>query len=738
MSNKPERKSTVSRRKFTKNVLGASAAIGLGMFEALGAEIKFTETTETYDYVIVGSGVGGGPLAANLAKAGFRVLVLEAGDSDPSDEKYKTPAWHALASEQDTIGWEFYVKHYSGDRDKQDSKYVKDKGIFYPRGSTIGGSTANNALITVYPHNNDFDYIASLTGDDSWDSRQMRKYFERLENCGYLSSWQARNEQHGTNGWLPTNYPDTAAILDDLSLLNVIKGTFKQTDRSFWDLLFNKKSLDVNKLAVAAGEEGSYMTALAMNNSARRTGVREHLLATQQQYPNNLFIRTNALASRILFQEQTAIGVEYYEGKNLYKADRLYSGSAGVKKQVKASREVILSGGAFNSPQLLKLSGVGPAAELTQHGIPVVADSPHVGTNLQDRYEVGVVTELNQDIIESCTFGDGYDPCLTRYNLFGAGPYTSNGVISSWIKRSSANLPDPDLFMFALTGYFKGYYPGYSDDIINNKNKLTWAILKGHTENTSGQVALRSANPTDTPQINFKYFDDGNDLRGNDMKAMVEGVKSVRSLMATSPANKIAKQEALPGASVNSDEQIADFVQKEAWGHHASCTNKIGLPGESVIDSKFRVHGVQNLRVVDASVFPKIPGFFIAVPIYMISEKATDDILATAGVNAERLHRRTKSPAINADTHAAFEASIYPNPTANRLNIVVSNAGKQADEVKVFILSGAGETVLTATEKLNSSKETISLDVSALKPGSYVYHVATPNAKKSGHFMVVR
>jgi choline dehydrogenase len=197
--------------------------------------------------------------------------------------------------------------------------------------------------------------------------------------------------------------------------------------------------------------------------------------------------------------------------------------------------------------------------------------------------------------------------------------------------RSSRRAPDPDLFVFGLPGFFKGYYPGYSVDLLNKRNRFTWAVLKGHTENRGGRVNLRSADPREPPDITFHYFEEGTDTAGADLEAMVEGVLFARDIM--SRAGRRVKAEIVPGPAVRTRDEIKTFIRNEAWGHHASCSNRMGPRSDAfaVVDSRFRVHGVRGLRVVDASVFPRIPGFFIVTAIYMISEKATDVLSHDAG-----------------------------------------------------------------------------------------------------------
>jgi choline dehydrogenase len=306
---------------------------------------------------------------------------------------------------------------------------------------------------------------------------------------------------------------------------------------------------------------------------------------------------------------------------------------------VYAKREIILSGGAFNTPQLLKLSGIGPASELRQLGIPVKVDLPGVGANLQDRYEVSLVSVADGDypIFDSCTFlQTANDPCFNAGLAGEPGLYSSNGAWVSMVKRSSTATIDPDLFIDGGTFDFKGYFPGFTQTVLPDLKHFTWAILKGHTRNTGGTVKLRSANPLERPEINFHYFHEGTTANGEDvadLEAVADGVELVRKVIAKT--NELMQPgsftEVYPGPTVQTREQIKEFIRNEAFGHHASCSAKIGADDDpmAVLDSQFRVRGTKGLRVVDASVFPRIPGFFIVVPIYMISEKAVDAILGS-------------------------------------------------------------------------------------------------------------
>jgi len=376
---------------------------------------------------------------------------------------------------------------------------------------------------------------------------------------------------------------------------------------------------------------GVRYTPLTTHNHARM-GTRERVLETAQNHPDRLRVELDALVTRVIFDERNrATGVEYLKGERLYRAHGQPGTAPGVLSDAQATREVILCGGAFNTPQLLMLSGIGPRAVLEPLGIPIRVELPGVGKNLQDRYEVGVVNRMNFDrwkILDGATFGRG-DPQYREWADKREGVYTSNGAVLAAILKSQPERPLPDLFCFALLGLFGGYFPGYSALEVTKPNYLTWAILKAHTQNRAGEVVLRSADPRDTPLINFHYFDEGSDTDGEDLRSVVAGIRFARKLTAKLKAQGLIAEEEQPGEALQTDAELMDFVRSVAWGHHASCTCAIG-PREAggVLASDFRVYGTEGLRVVDASVFPRIPGFFIASAVYMVAEKAADVILA--------------------------------------------------------------------------------------------------------------
>jgi choline dehydrogenase-like flavoprotein len=267
---------------------------------------------------------------------------------------------------------------------------------------------------------------------------------------------------------------------------------------------------------------------------------------------------------------------------------------------------------------------------LDRVGIAVRVDLPGVGRNLQDRYEVGVVHEMKADweILRGAKFAKG-DPQYQQWAEHRTGVYATNGAALAIMRRSLPTQALPDLFCFGLLGLFKGYFPGYCALTEAHHNYLTWTILKAHTVNRGGRVSLRSADPRDPPDINFHYFGEGTDTAGQDLDAVVAGIKFVRLMTEPLKRQGTITREVAPGPSRQTDEDLKEFVRDEAWGHHASCSCAIGRREEGgVLDSSFRVHGVEGLRVVDASVFPRIPGYFIVSAVYMIGEKAADVILA--------------------------------------------------------------------------------------------------------------
>ncbi|KAF4595797.1 Aryl-alcohol oxidase [Ophiocordyceps camponoti-floridani] len=631
------------------------AALCLGSV-ALGGFIREVDPRAVYDYVVVGSGAGGAPVAARLALYGHRVLLLDAGEDLTETTEYKVPYNNLKASELTDMSWDFYVHHYPNlEQQRKDSKMCwrttagglhvgaepppgsDPLGILYPRAGTLGGCTAHNALFTVYPDDSDWNDIAELTNDRSWAADRMRRIWQRIEKTSYNATPTAG---HGYNGWLstyianPFNGTERDYKIRSLASAASVDGRGFGTPQTLLDINSDFPGRDQR--------EGLYEMPLAIKPNGERAGPVDFLRQTLAD-PNlrgKLDIMLNTFVTTIAFDENTpygrkprAIGVNVVRGRSIYRADRRAPQKGGrlpAPYLIRAAREVIISAGAFNTPQLLKLSGIGPRGELERFGIPVLVDSPGVGTNLQDRYESTVVGQSPEKFTAPLHFAIMKKSSLAEENI-------------------------PDLLIAGTTFSFTGYFPGYSNYAKQEpNNKWTWVVLRAHTRNHAGTVQLRSNDPRDVPLINFNYFKYGTNQQHQgekDAKALQEGLKWAReAFLHTDP--RIGFRELWPGGRVQNDEQMLDWVQAEAWGHHASCSCPIGADGDAYapLDSSFRVRGVDGLRVVDASVFPKIPGYFIVVAIYIMAEKAADVINEAARGQAFCDHVSETKKALPRDT----------------------------------------------------------------------------------------
>jgi choline dehydrogenase len=438
----------------------------------------------------------------------------------------------------------------------------------------------------------------------------MRKHFVHLEKNVAIGV-EKNASGHGYNGYLDVMVVDSAWIDqkggDGRAIFQELAKATGQNPENVSSLIYR----DINAPNPNRDQElGFYGLATHATRTTKRAGPAYYIKATladSKNYP--LTLKLNSLVTKVLFTNDstpTANGVEVFEGKSMYGADpRHKAGDKGTLKKYYASKEVIISGGAFNSPQILKLSGIGPAAELKKFNIPVVKDLPGVGERLADNYEGSYIVLSNS-----------------------SKPLTGVGAPVALLMKT-ANSPTNRRNIYAFCGAisFEGFWPGMPTDY--GPSEFECAIVHMNPKSQAGYVRLRSADPQDVPDVNFNFFEKDGD---QDLSEILEAIKTIRGAFEKVPAPVTPWNEVHPCKGVGrkcSDAEQKDFIKHQAYSHHPTSTCAIGADSDpmAVLDSKFRVRGVKNLRVVDASAFPKIPGAFPVVPTMLLAEKATADIL---------------------------------------------------------------------------------------------------------------
>ncbi|KAJ7253478.1 hypothetical protein C8J57DRAFT_1722378 [Mycena rebaudengoi] len=542
------------------------------------------------DFVVVGAGAGGGPVAAGLAESGYSVLVVDAGH-DVNNVNTTIPFYFGRAVEDPQSELNYTLSEYS-----PGAKFPRND-VWYPRARALGGSTIHNALINnIAATERDFDDLARMFNDISWTYKEMRTYFKRLEHNLYLNN---SDPDHGFNGWLKTSLNPTSILADprfaDAQLLDVVN-TLGGSGPLISDI-----NSEANDAAVGVG-----VPSYTIDETHIRSSVRERLIAVQASSSGKLRFSFDTLATKVLMcnpgkgAPPKAYGVEISPGAALAVASNFHGKSALKTKIITVRHEVVVSAGVFQSPQLVcdlflvqpplltnsfsswHLSGIGDEQELRQHGITPIVHLPGVGKNLQDHDEIANIWTLKQNhtLFNGCTVLTL--PKMTRASNFGL-----NLAIKIW-------LFEPDMMIYWAPGYFPGFVLGFPEPLANVHNALTAIVLKAHPT-SQGVVSLTGNHPQDPLRIEKRHFEAPGGQE--DINTIVETIKAAR------------------GTQVQSDDEIKDHLLEHVFGHHACCTNAIGPDGDpdAVLDGDF-----------------KVPGWFVTTPTYMMAEKAADVLIAAA------------------------------------------------------------------------------------------------------------
>ncbi|MCE2681062.1 MAG: choline dehydrogenase [Burkholderiales bacterium] len=539
----------------------------------------------SYDFIVVGAGSSGSVLANRLSENGkFTVLLLEAGPDDKRNPFIHMPTGIVALMHSKKFNWQFWTKAQT---------HLGQRVMFQPRGKTLGGSSSINATVYIRGHAWDYDHWASL-GCKGWSYAEVLPYFKKSETYTVpintpAQAMAAISRYHGSNG--PLNIAERVSN-NPISLAFVAAG----------------QQYGLPACTDFNGEDqfGVGLYRVFQKEGQRCSNARAYLWPISHR--SNLTILTGAHVMQVLLEGKRAVGARFKH--------------AGKITEVKARREVILSGGAFNSPQLLMLSGVGPAEELQKHGIPVKHALEGVGQNLQDHLDVFLVMR-----------GKTRDPVsfrpsalfrwlreLYRYVRFKKGELTSNLAESGGFIRSNPKEPIADLQLHFLPG-------------AATKHGLNlWPMIRHYAycvmvydlrPLSRGSVTLASADPFAAPVIDPNYG-----AHQRDITRLVEGIKQVRDIVRQPALAPFTADEMAPGAHIQSDEDLAAWVRATAeTAYHPVGTCKMGADKMAVVDEQLRVHGLAGLRVVDCSVMPTVVGGNTNAAATMIGEKASEMIL---------------------------------------------------------------------------------------------------------------
>jgi len=534
-----------------------------------------------YKYIIVGGGSAGSVLANRLsADPANNVLVLEAGRPDYTlDFRIHMPA--ALSY---LLNGTFYNWAYNSDPEPN----MKNRQIAQPRGKVLGGSSSINGMIWIRGNAKDYQKWSEIKGLESWDYKQCLPYFKHLE-----TRLIGADKYHGDKGPLKLTTPKNENPLFQAFFDSVQEAGYPLTD-------------DVN----GAQQEGFGKFDQAIYKSRRMNAARAYIHPVKKR--KNLTVLTRAMVHRILFDGKKAVGVEY---KRKGKIHKVYA------------QETICCGGSINSPQLLQLSGVGNEKDLKQHDIKVVHHLPGVGENLQDHLEVYVQWACKKPISEYSSLNPwrapkiGFDWLFRRKGPGATNHFEAGGFIKS---NEDKEYPDLQFHFLPLAIRYDGTAPAEGHGFQLHVGPMNTDV-KGH-------IKIKSNNPYEAPSILFNYLS-----TPDEKKNWIAAIKKSRSLIETKAMDELRGKELSPGAEIKTDEEVLDWIEREGESaYHPSCTCKMGYDDMAVVDSKLRVHGIENLRVVDASVMPCVTNGNIYAPVMMIAERAADEILGKELLPAEK------------------------------------------------------------------------------------------------------
>lgn len=518
---------------------------------------------EKFDYVVIGSGSAGGVVAARLTEdPDVRVLLLEAGPADDDDNIHIPLAFSAL-----------FKTRWDWNYETTPQKHLHGRRAYWPRMKALGGCSSMNAMIYIRGNHADYDEWRDAYGATGWGFEDVLPYFVKAEGNTRLGG-----RFHGTEGPL---HVEDRTYDHELSTAFIEAGVAAGL----------KRNDDFN----GAQQEGVGLYQVTCKKG-RRWSVADAYIHPADRRPN-LTVRTEAFVTRIVLEGNRAVGVAYVRG--------------GEQHVVRAGAEIVLSGGAINSPQLLMLSGIGPGAHLRDMGIDVVVESSGVGQKLQDHPAAGILsyTKDTTDIAEMLGLGN-----LVRWKATGKGPLSSNvGEAGAfYASRDDLALPDIQLHV-APTGFYDN---GLHEPV---RRALTTAVTLVNVQ-SSGHVKLRSADPTWRPEIDPGYFDDRADL-----EAMIGGFRTALGVLQQGPIATYIDEPWVPASADPSDDEIIEAIGRLGQTlYHPVATCAMGTVEGSVVDPELKVHGVQGLRVADASVMPRVPRGNTNAPTIMIGEKCAD------------------------------------------------------------------------------------------------------------------